>query len=181
MEQKIESREEWKTIDGFEKYSVSSNGRVLLPSGKIRESNYNSSSSYEMIILNNGNTKKSTPIHRIVAELFIENIFHKKYVNHKNGIKKDNRAENLEWVTASENIKHYHNVIKSKDRKTDKYSKSLLKRLMTPSNFARLVNQSPVRISNMMYSGVLKPFMIAGQKFIENNEENRNIAKRKTK
>ena len=77
MEQKIESREEWKTIDGFEKYSVSSNGRVLLPSGKIRESNYNSSSSYEMIILNNGNTKKSTPIHRIVAELFIENIFHR--------------------------------------------------------------------------------------------------------
>lgn len=171
--------EEWKKIDGFESYSISSKGRVLLPSGKIRESNYNSSSTYEMILLNNGKVKKNTPIHRIVAELFIDNVFHKKYVNHKNGIKKDNRAENLEWVTASENIKHYHNVLKSKDRKTDKYNKALLKRLMTQSNFAKLVEQSPVRISNLIYSGALKPVMIAGQKFIENNEENRNIAKRK--
>ena len=171
--------EEWKKIDGFESYSISSKGRVLLPSGKIRESNYNSSSTYEMILLNNGKVKKNTPVHRIVAELFIDNVFHKKYVNHKNGIKKDNRAENLEWVTASENIKHYHNVLKSKDRKTDKYNKALLKRLMTQSNFAKLVEQSPVRISNLIYSGALKPVMIAGQKFIENNEENRNIAKRK--
>jgi hypothetical protein len=180
MEQKEKIKEEWKSVSGFEEYEVSNKGRVLLPSGKIRESNYNSTSVYEVITLRNGDKKKTTPIHRLVAELFIDNIFHKKYVNHKNGIKKDNSFENLEWVTSSENIKHYHNVLKSKEKRTDKLSKSLIKRLVTPSSFAKLVNQQPSRISNLIYLGALKTIMVGGQKFIENNEENINIAKRKT-
>lgn len=42
-------------------------------------------------------------IHRLVAEYFIPNPHNKKYVNHKNCIRNDNRADNLEWVTAKEN------------------------------------------------------------------------------
>jgi len=46
-------------------------------------------------------------IQRIVAEHFLENNDSKKIqVNHKNKIRNDNRVENLEWVTQSENIKH---------------------------------------------------------------------------
>lgn len=90
----------WKSIKGHPGYEVSNKGEVKSPT-RILKPIYDGGG-YPMVQLKRKNTK----IHRLVAMAFLRNPHDKCCVNHINGNKKDNRVDNLEWVTYSENAKH---------------------------------------------------------------------------
>lgn len=96
-----------KTIEGTNgKYVIYENGKVFsVKTGKeLKQLNFGAG--YKSVsIFKDGKFKHQT-IHRLLAESFIPNPKNKPVVNHKNGIKDDNRLQNLEWATYSENNKH---------------------------------------------------------------------------
>lgn len=136
--------EVWKDIPEFEGYyKVSNLGRVkriarttIRSNGKSDSVVYNveerikkiqkQTKGYSHVVLYKNGKYKTRRLNRLVALAFIPNPENKPEVNHIDGNKENNRADNLEWVTSKENHKHAadHNLLKYYMRRVAKVDKN---------------------------------------------------------
>lgn len=116
----------WKDIKGYEgQYMVSYSGevksldRIIIKTNGIAQRTKGkmlsiiSNQGYSLVSLSKGHYI-NVFVHRLVAEAFIPNPENKTDVNHINGNKADNKVENLEWLTRSENQIHSYRILKRK-------------------------------------------------------------------
>ena len=115
----------WRSVKGYEGlYEISNlgnfrglprkltqkNGHPYYVTGKDIKGCISPVTGYRVVSLSDSETKKLKSIHRLVAIAFIPNPLNKPEVNHIDGNKLNNRVDNLEWVTSSENQIHAHKI-----------------------------------------------------------------------
>jgi hypothetical protein len=156
--------ENWKAIaDSNGIYQISSRGRVksyksgdeLILKPKLQGLGLK----YEFVSLYIDGKIHQVTIHRLVAKAFIANPENKPQVNHKDGNKLNNHIDNLEWVTASENIRHA-------------YENNLFE-----SN--RLAASKPVIdiVTGTKYKSLINACQDVGESYIRHKKRNQNKSK----
>lgn len=99
-----------QSIGGYEGlYSVTEDGKVWSHQRKRWMKPCLNKEGYPKVCLVKKRKRQTMTIRRLVAETFIPNLENKSQINCKNGIKTDNRAENLRWCTAKENMYYSNN------------------------------------------------------------------------
>jgi hypothetical protein len=117
------SHEEWRLCPGGF-YAVSDRGEVRreiaaqgTQAGRVLVPRIDAWG-YPVVTLSQANAITVVPVHRLVAEAFLGERPQGLQINHRNGIKADSRAANLEYVSCSENNRHaYRNGLRRRGRK----------------------------------------------------------------
>ncbi len=114
--------EKWKVIPDYPDYAASNQGKIMrVTDSKMYRGGYRSyagkilkpsfdKDGYCLICLSRNKKQKSYRLSRLVALCFFGVCPPNKEVNHKNGIKTDNKINNLEYVTTQENVKHAYEI-----------------------------------------------------------------------
>lgn len=151
-------KEEWRPIKGYEGiYEVSNMGKIKSlnpPKSKtpIIRKPFHYGGGYQQMAICKNKVRNQILVHRVVAQTFVPNPHNKPEVNHINGNKSDNRAENLEWCTSSENQIHAYkelgvNPVNRKLQK--KHVFLILRSSLGYKKLGKLLKVDPVVIYNV--------------------------------
>ena len=105
----------WKRLN--EHYEVSNYGNVKSLRKNIILKPSIRPDGYYFLNVSGFRHRRTWKVHQLIAHVFLPNSENKPQINHKNGIKTDNRVDNLEWCTASENVRHSFDVLKREPTK----------------------------------------------------------------
>lgn len=150
------SAEQWLPIPGYEHLGEVSNlGRIRSLKGAIRKTVFGKNG-YERIGLKAKGAKNTNyvTVHRIVALAFCPGFRDGLTVNHINGVKTDNRAENLEWCSLKNNIRHaYRSGLRKgchrKAKIPHEHRPQLLQELASGVTYRELAGRYNVNMSSM--------------------------------
>lgn len=150
----FENMEEiWKEVPAYEgRYQASTLGRIKSMDRTVSFKNTTSNRKGKILKLSSSRGYSTVKLydakfeshhllaHRVIAKTFIPNPENKPHINHINGIKHDNRVENLEWVTHSENLLHSYATGLNSPRKGE------------ANSFAKLTNEDVLNIRKIGHS-----------------------------
>lgn len=144
----------FKDIKGYEgKYQISNLGRVWsIKNQKILKPKTDQNGYLSVGLIAKNGKRKDERVHRLVALMFCEKLEGATIVNHLNGVRNDNRAENLEWTTVKGNTIHgyYYGNVKSAQKKA--------------TEAARIVNTKIYEVyKNGEYIGIYKGLIATAQ------------------
>lgn len=149
-----------KQIYNYDNYMIDENGNVFNKTTNKYLKGSIGENGYKYYRLSQNNHKKMYYAHRLVAEHFLNNPNNFPVVNHIDGNKLNNNINNLEWVTYSENTKHWKdnsNVIR---RQTEYYQKDLPNEIW--KEFENYYVSSLGRIRHKEKNNLLKPSITCG-------------------
>lgn len=140
--------EEWRIVEGFPEYAISNFGEVKrIIRGRFFVNRLitpiKDKDGYLSVCLSSGNVQKIKKIHHLVLDNFVGERTKDTGCNHIDGKKSNNRLDNLEWVTQSENELHAHRMGLKTGRKGEK------------SNWSKLKNGEVWLIKKLLSSGML--------------------------